>query len=142
MKTTKTEVTADLVIKRKGTTTWEIVLIKRKNEPFAGSWALPGGFVETNETVLAGAKRELKEETGISLMEYQLNFIGYFDEPDRDPRGRLISFAFEARVDSEVAIKAGDDAGEVRWFAINELPELGFDHHRIIEKCFNRAENN
>ncbi len=136
MKTTKTEVTTDLVVKRKGQQTWEILLIKRKNEPFAGKWALPGGFVETDETVIVGAVRELKEETGISLDESRLRFVGYFDTPNRDPRGRLISFAFEVLVDSDVTVKAGDDAGEAQWYSLDELPELAFDHKQIIERCF------
>ncbi len=136
MKTTKTEVTTDLVVKRKGQQTWEILLIKRKNEPFAGHWALPGGFVETDEPVLVGAVRELKEETGISLDESRLRFVGYFDTPDRDPRGRLISFAFEAVVDPDAGVEAGDDAGEVQWFDINHLPELAFDHEDIVKSTF------
>lgn len=136
MKTTKTEVTTDLVVKRKGSTTWEILLIKRKNVPYKGSWALPGGFVEVDERVIAGAVRELKEETGIAVKEDELRFIGYFDAPNRDPRGRLISFAFEVMANAEVIVKAGDDAGEAQWFALNELPEMAFDHQLIVDKCF------
>ncbi len=136
MKTTKTEVTTDLVVKRKGQQTWEILLIKRKNEPFAGKWALPGGFVETDEKVIVGAVRELKEETGISVTQSQLRFIDYFDTPDRDPRGRLISFAFEAVIDPDVRVEAGDDAGDAKWYSVDKLPELAFDHKDIIERCF------
>lgn len=136
MKLTKTEVTTDLVVKRKGTTTWEILLIERKNEPYKGSWALPGGFVETHEKVLTGACRELEEETGVKLQEEQLRFIGYFDTPDRDPRGRLISFAFEAWVEVDVQVKAGDDAGKAQWFLLDDLPEMAFDHKQIVAKCF------
>ena len=75
------------------------------------------------------------EETGISLSEAQLRFIGYFDAPNRDPRGRLISFAFEACVEVDTQFKAGDDAGEAQWFSLDDLPELAFDHLKIIEQC-------
>ncbi|WP_417592477.1 NUDIX domain-containing protein [Owenweeksia hongkongensis] len=132
MKTTKTEVTTDLVIVKSAQDERQILLIQRKNDPFKGKWALPGGFVETDENILTGAARELKEETGIEVSEKDLHFIGYFDKPDRDPRGRVISFAFTAEVSSDTKYQAGDDAKNAQWFYIKELPELGFDHKEII----------
>lgn len=133
MKTTKTEVTCDLVVYRKPKNGTYILLIQRKNEPYKGKWALPGGFIETDETVRAGAARELKEETQVEIPEKSLQFIDYFDQPDRDPRGRIISFAFAAEVPEETKYKAGDDANKAQWFAMDELPELAFDHQKIID---------
>lgn len=138
MKTTKTEITTDIVVKRRGETDWDILLIKRGNEPFKGKWALPGGFVETDEEVTMAATRELKEETGLAVKEKDLSFIDYFDAPDRDPRGRLISFAFEAEVGKDVSAKGDSDASDAQWFPLNELPELAFDHQTILARCFER----
>lgn len=132
MKTTKTEVTCDLAITKTKNGATQILLIQRKNEPYKEKWALPGGFIETDETVKAGAARELKEETGIEVLEKDLHFIGYFDKPDRDPRGRVISFAFAAEVPLETKYQAGDDAKNAQWFSINELPDLAFDHGEIV----------
>jgi len=133
MKTTETEVTCDLVIYKNEEGRNLILLIQRKNDPYKGKWALPGGFIETDETVGAGAARELKEETNVEIAEKDLTFIDYFDQPDRDPRGRIISFAFAAEVPSETKHNASDDASEARWFPLDNLPELAFDHKEIIE---------
>lgn len=132
MKTTKTEITTDIVIIKVEKNQKKILLIQRKNDPYKGKWALPGGFVETNETVISGAQRELKEETGLEVLKNDLKFIGYFDSPNRDPRGRIISFAFVAEVPSETKCQAGDDAKEAHWFSIGHFPELAFDHQEII----------
>lgn len=132
MKTTKTAVTADIVVE-KGPKR-EILLIKRKNEPFKGSWALPGGFIETDEEAETAAARELQEETGLESQRNQLQFIDYFDAPDRDPRGRVISFAFGLKVEDDLRLKAGSDAQEARWFSLDELPELAFDHRTILAR--------
>ncbi len=136
MKITKTEVTTDLVVTRSHKDSIEVILIRRRNDPFKGKWALPGGFVETDEEVTMAAVRELREETGLKVKEEDLNFIDYFDAPDRDPRGRLISFAFKVEVGPKVTIKAGDDAGEVEWFSLVDLPDLAFDHQTIIARSF------
>ncbi len=130
MKTTETEITTDIVLRRGE----KVLLIKRKNDPFAGKWALPGGFVETDEKVITAAACELKEETGVEIPESDLHFIGFFDDPDRDPRGRIVSFAFSVEIQDDVEVKAGDDAGEARWFLLEDLPELGFDHAEILKK--------
>lgn len=136
MKTTKTEVTTDIVASRRGPSNWEVLLIKRKKDPFAGKWALPGGFVNTDEEVTMAAVRELKEETGLEVQEKALRLIDYFDAPDRDPRGRVISFAFEVKADGEHSVKGADDAEEAQWFPIDDLPELAFDHQSILARCF------
>jgi 8-oxo-dGTP diphosphatase len=109
-----------------------VLLIQRKGDPFAGSWALPGGYVEENEPLDAAAKRELKEETGVEGVE--LAQLGAFGDPGRDPRGWTITVAYLARVrHDEVDPQAADDAADVAWFSLSELPPLAFDHAEILE---------
>ncbi len=110
-----------------------ILLIKRRNEPYKNSYALPGGFVEVGEEILSAAKRELKEETGLDIEK--LNYTSVYSSPGRDPRGRVISFVFYAKiqVSEETKLCANDDAKEVKWFNIDNLPSLAFDHKKIIE---------
>lgn len=132
MKTTKTEVTADIVVEKAGAR--EVLLIKRGKDPFKGSWALPGGFVETDEEAATAAARELKEETSVKVSRDELSFIDYFDAPDRDPRGRVISFAFGVKLNEDLDPKGGDDANEAKWFSLDELPELAFDHRTILAR--------
>lgn len=107
-----------------------ILLIQRRHEPFAGAWALPGGFLDEGETLEACAARELAEETG--LVAGDLRLFGTYSDPDRDPRGRTISVGFWTRVGPGVQASAGDDAAACRWFALEDLPELAFDHDRIV----------
>lgn len=109
-----------------------ILLIRRKNPPFASCWALPGGFVELGETVESAVKRELREETG--LMVYAPVLIGVFSAPDRDPRGHVVSCAFLCNHTLE-HFKAGSDAGDAKVYDIDDLPDdLAFDHRDIIEQ--------
>lgn len=109
-----------------------VLLIERKHEPFAGSWALPGGFVEMDETLDAAVARELEEETG--LKGVALEQFHTFGDPGRDPRGRSISVAYAGEVDwRRAALRAADDAASVRWFPLGALPPLAFDHRAIIE---------
>ena len=125
--------TADVVMFYKnGSEPMEVLLIKRKHDPYAGCWALPGGFMNIDETNHNAAVRELKEETDI--MPHSLEPIGLFDAIDRDPRGRIITFAYWATTDSK-QVKAGDDAGEARWFKMTDLPKLGFDHEIILSRA-------
>lgn len=107
-----------------------ILLIKRRSAPFEGRWALPGGFIEIDETLADAAARELAEETGMTGVE--LRQLSAFDEPDRDPRGRCISIAFLGHVRGRPEPKAGDDAAEARWHALDQLPPMAFDHDQII----------
>jgi len=112
----------------------EVLLIKRGQPPFAGQWALPGGFVETRERVADAAARELVEEAGIDAPA--LAFFGYFDAINRDPRGRTLSLAFWGAVDkSRMALRAADDAADAKWFALDDLPPLAFDHDRILAEA-------
>lgn len=110
-----------------------VLLIKRGGEPFKGAWALPGGFVNEGESSVEAAKRELAEETGVNVPDTgTLALIGIYDAPGRDPRGWTISAAYAAQVSRIVEAKGGDDAAEARWFPLNDLPELAFDHGRIL----------
>lgn len=109
----------------------QILLIQRLHDPFANKWAFPGGFVEENEDLSVAASRELKEETGILISELQ-QFKTY-GTPYRDPRGHTVSVVFWAIVDSNVLHpNAADDAADVAWFDVSELPPLAFDHNQII----------
>ncbi len=123
-------VTVDAVVLRENGDLVEVLLIQRKNEPFQGSWALPGGFLDEKETLEAAVARELKEETnleGLELMQFRV-----YSEPDRDPRGRTISTVYIAVVQGEIDAHAGDDASTLSWFSVSDLPELAFDHATII----------
>jgi 8-oxo-dGTP diphosphatase len=109
----------------------EILLIQRGQDPFKGKWALPGGFVEEEEKVLTAAERELQEETGISGIKLK-EFATYAD-PGRDPRGRVVSLVYWARLKTKPKAIGGDDAAEARWFSMKDLPELAFDHAKILQ---------
>lgn len=108
-----------------------VLLIQRKHPPFQGGWALPGGFVNEGEKLLDAAHRELLEETGIVLK--QLVPFGTYGDPGRDPRGWTVTVAYLGIVDcNQVNTQAGDDAASLQWFPLNNLPNLAFDHDRII----------
>jgi len=110
----------------------KVLLIQRKNEPFKGLFALPGGFVEMNETLKEAAARELFEETGLKGIE--LTQLAAFDKPDRDPRDRNISIVFYGfTTDENSLVLGGDDAENAQWISIDNLPQLAFDHNEIIE---------
>ena len=111
-----------------------ILLIQRGREPFKNKWALPGGFVDMDETLEQACIRELEEETGM-VVNKMVQFRAY-DGIDRDPRHRTISIVFSAEVNDEIGVKAGDDASSARWFLLSQLPELAFDHQQIIEDFF------
>src|SRR5262249_55713671 len=100
----------------------------------AGRWALPGGFVDEGEDLLPEALRELKEEAG--LEDVELEQLHTFGTPGRDPRGWTVSVVFFGQVDgTHCTPAAGDDAAEVGWFPLTELPPLAFDHDRIVERA-------
>jgi 8-oxo-dGTP diphosphatase len=121
-------------------TGYEVLLIKRKNAPFKGKWALPGGYIEIgdDETVREAARRELKEETRLSVENAGLVFLGFYDAPKRDPRSRTISFVFFNHRISFPQVKAGDDAKEAKWFKLKKLPRLAFDHRQIMDDYIGR----
>jgi len=108
-----------------------VLLIRRKHPPFASMWALPGGFVDMDESLEDAARRELLEETGVKAA--RLKQVHTFGAPDRDPRGRTISVLYLARVDfSQVKPKAADDAAAVGWHYLDRPPRLAFDHGEIL----------
>lgn len=111
------------------------LFIRRKFPPFQGELALPGGFVEDNESCEAAAIRELAEETGIRVEGKQLRLIGVFSKPKRDPRQRVISVAYHAVVPRGTEAQAGDDAASLVWVKKSDwLNEpLAFDHLWILE---------
>jgi len=109
----------------------EILLIQRKDPPFKDLWALPGGFMEMEETLEETARRELMEETGIRADEL-IRFDTY-DRPGRDPRGRTITQVFVMIWTAALGMPvAGSDAADLQWFRLDKLPELAFDHQQII----------
>ena len=108
-----------------------ILLIKRKKEPFADSYALPGGFVEDNEEIEDAVKRELLEETNVS--DIFLKQLKTYGKIGRDPRGRVVSIAFLALIHSNRELVATSDAKAAEWHDIRTLPKLAFDHSKIIE---------
>ena len=128
----KPSVTADVLVLRPGQSGVEVLLIQRGKDPFAGFWALPGGFIEAEETLMASAQRELQEETGLSIE--RLHFFGVYGDPSRDPRGRTITVAYSVWFDSDISdqVQGLDDAEDARWFGLDTLPELAFDHMQII----------
>ena len=116
-----------------------ILLIQRKNQPFQGYWAFPGGFVEKDEDLEESAQRELFEETG--LKKVRLIEFGAFGHPLRDPRTRVISIAYLALVRKDkVKPRAGDDAKLVGWFPARKPPELAFDHELILKSALKKLK--
>jgi len=127
-------VTVDCLITRLQGDEQQILLIRRKNEPYRNKWALPGGFMDINERLEDAAMRELEEETGLKISNLEQFHV--FDEPGRDPRGRTITVVFKGQVeDHESAIRPASDTTEVKWFPVDELPELAFDHRDIIKQA-------
>ncbi|MFF5508096.1 NUDIX domain-containing protein [[Kitasatospora] papulosa] len=121
--------TADVVVT---TTDGYVLLIERGWDPHAGQWALPGGHVDPGETSRAAAARELAEEAGVYAAPEELTQVGTWDAPGRDPRGRYVTVAYQLTVISGTPAEAGDDAVNVRWWPLTDLPPLAFDHADII----------
>lgn len=107
-----------------------ILLIRRKNEPFKGAYALPGGFVDIGETVEAACRREVFEETGLEVSE--LHLIGVYSDPRRDPRGHTVSVAYMVLLPDGPEPRAGSDAATAEWVEDWQDRQLAFDHNRII----------
>ncbi|MEU0719323.1 NUDIX hydrolase [Streptomyces lavendulocolor] len=109
-----------------------VLLIERNWPPFERCWALPGGHVDPGETSRAAAARELAEETGVVVAADCLQQIGVWDQPGRDPRGRYVTVAYLATVPAGTTVMAGDDARTARWWKVDALPRLAFDHADIL----------
>ena len=129
-------VTVDLAIFAISADELRVLLIRRKNDPYAGYWALPGGFLEINEPIEIGARRELKEETGLDAPS-TIKFLGVYSDPSRDPRGRTISMAHAAVLRGEPPIVSGrDDASEAAWrLARSGRGILAFDHEPMLDQA-------
>jgi 8-oxo-dGTP diphosphatase len=128
--------TVDIVVVTRETQP-RVLLIQRKHDPFAGKWALPGGFVDANERLVEAARRELREETSMVVGELEQLYTA--GDPDRDPRGWTVSVAYLARVDpAEMQAKGGDDAAAAAWYSFDELPELAFDHAMLLARALAR----
>ncbi len=122
--------TADVVVVA-GEDPGSVLLVQRRHPPFQGEWALPGGFVENREPTIEAARRELDEETGLGSAG-PLRLVGVYDTPGRDPRGWTVSVAYRADPPRPEAVAGGDDAEDARWFPLEDLPPLAFDHAAII----------
>jgi 8-oxo-dGTP diphosphatase len=124
-------VTTDILIFSIREKALQVLLIERKSEPFAGQWAIPGGFVRMGEDLIQGALRELAEETGVTGVP--LRQFHTYGQPDRDPRDRVITVVFLALVPSDnIVASAASDAAAVHWFPVDDLPPLAFDHAQIL----------
>lgn len=130
-------VTTDIVLFTIRDHRLEVLLIRRGNDPFKDSWALPGGFVDIDEDLAGCASRELEEETGVAGV--YLEQLYTFGTPGRDPRERVISVAYYALVPPDrISIRAASDAKEVAWFKLDKLPPLAFDHESIVAMAHRR----
>jgi 8-oxo-dGTP diphosphatase len=126
----------DAVVFRSAGAMIEVLLIKRGHEPFKGKWALPGGFMERNESCEQAVKRELQEETG--LKKIKLQQIGAFSKPGRDPRGTIISVSYMGFAPANAIAKGSDDAVEAKWFPVKKHPKMAFDHELILKTALQR----
>ena len=140
----KPAMTADLVILKKEREGRSVLLIRRAGHPFLGKWALPGGFANEREPVEQTAARELREETGVEGVTLEL--VDVFSQPDRDPRGWVVSVAYLGQIPRDQSVKAGDDAAEACWFALDgerlrgkdlclSFEDLAFDHGEILRRA-------
>ncbi len=127
-------VACDTAVLREAGDSLEVLLIRRGQDPYVGTWALPGGFVSEGETLEDAARRELLEETGLSPSG-PLLLVGAYGDPGRDPRGWAVTVTYAvlpSDADAGHAV-AGDDAAEAAWFPIESLPPLAFDHREIMD---------
>ncbi len=127
-------VTVDAIVYAKDNSGKKVLLIERGTEPFKNKWALPGGFIDMDETLEEACIRELEEETGLKVG--QMEQFRAYDAIDRDPRHRTISVVFATEVESLQPVTGSDDAARAEWFSVNKLPELAFDHARILKDFF------
>jgi 8-oxo-dGTP diphosphatase len=133
------QVTVDIVIFTIQSGVLKALLVKRGIPPFAGQYAIPGGFVHEDEDLEQAALRELAEETGVS--QVYLEQLYSFGETGRDPRGRVITVAYFALISADRPLKAGTDASEASWWTVDKLPPLAFDHAKILEYALERLRN-
>lgn len=134
------KVTVDTVAFAIQQDTLEVLLIKRKHDPFKAHWALPGGFLrDDDQTLEAAAERELYEETNVGNV--YLEQLYTFGDVGRDPRGRVVTVAYLALLrEEELELKASSDASGVAWWPVSQLPELAFDHNHIVSYAYQRVK--
>jgi len=132
-------VTVDIVLFTIRDRRLQVLLIKRLAPPFANRYALPGGFVLEDESVETAAVRELREETGVDRV--YLEQLYTFGDLHRDPRGRVITVAYYALVPHTQSLHAGTDAADAAWFPVSSLPQVAFDHRKIVEYAHMRIRN-
>lgn len=124
-------VTTDVVLFCMHNSTLHLLLVQRKYPPFAGHWALPGGFVDADESLATAAQRELREETGVS--DCYVTQIGAFGDPHRDPRRQVVSIAFVGLSPTLLPLQSSDETPQVAWFPLHQRPTpLAFDHEHIV----------
>lgn len=126
-------VTADMIVLTDESEP-KILLIQRGGEPFKGCWAFPGGFMDMDETTEQCARRELKEETGLEVGEVKQ--VGAYSAVNRDPRGRTITVAYVTYISQALPVAGLDDAAQAKWWPVNALPPLAFDHDQILQDAF------
>lgn len=130
-------VTVDIAVFCKFIEGWKILLIQRGRPPFLDNWALPGGFIEMDETLLKSAERELEEETGLKNVHLE-QFKAYGD-PGRDPRGRTVSVAYYGFTTvGNSKVEGADDAKSAAWFSSDQIPEMAFDHGKILNELIDK----
>ncbi|MCB2153988.1 NUDIX hydrolase [bacterium] len=129
-------VTVDVILFAVENQVLHVLLIQRKNPPFADAWAFPGGFLDEGEDLEPAALRELQEETGLSLEDGELWQLGAYGTPGRDPRGHTITVAFFGVLPEDMPeVRGADDAAKAQWWPIESLPELAFDHGDILNEA-------
>jgi 8-oxo-dGTP diphosphatase len=133
-------VTVDIAVFCKSGESHKILLIQRGRPPFQEKWALPGGFIEMDETLEQSALRELEEETG--LKNVSLEQFKTYGDPGRDPRGRTVSVVFYGFVDSgNSTVEGADDAKSADWFTASQIPEMAFDHGMILNDLVKKLKD-
>jgi len=134
------QITVDIVILTIQSGALKVLLVKRGTEPFIGRFAIPGGFVHEGESLDRAAMRELNEETGVA--DVYLEQLYSFGDPGRDPRGRVVTVAYFALISAErTPLRAGTDATEASWFPVDAVPQLAFDHQKILDYALERLRN-
>jgi 8-oxo-dGTP diphosphatase len=119
----------------------KVLLVQRDLPPFKDRWALPGGFVRMEESVDDAARRELREETGLTLNDLYLEQLYTFGDLGRDPRGRVVSVAYYALVNlADHRVQAATDARDAAWFSVSDTPSLAFDHDEILAAALERLK--
>lgn len=133
-------VTVDVLVFTIDKNILKVLLVKRGIEPFKGQWAIPGGFIKINESLEDAARRELLQETG--LKNIYMEQLYSFGDPKRDPRERVVTIAYMALIPNEnLKLRATTDASDVAWFSIKSLPDLAFDHNKILKYALERLKS-